>query len=123
MTLGGLRKAIDAIDGQLVALLNERAALALEIGRWKRAHGLPLYDPVREAQVLRRVRKRARRCGGPLDEVAMTRLFERVIDEARQLEITDAQVRGSHAGRGSHGDRDGGTRVGGTASARDRRTR
>jgi chorismate mutase len=120
MGLGDLRKAIDAIDERLVALLNERAALAVEIGRWKRARNLPLYDPVREAEVLKRVGRQARRGAGPLDELAMARLFERIIDEARQLEITDAS-RGSHAGRSSDGGRDGRARVGGTVAARRRR--
>jgi chorismate mutase len=38
---------------------------------------------VREAEVLAHVRSVN---GGPLDNGAMTRLFERVIDEARRLE-------------------------------------
>jgi chorismate mutase len=78
-----LRKQIDAIDEQLVRLLNERSSCALAIGRMKEDAREPLYQPAREAQVLEHVRSVN---GGPLDDAAMTRLFERVIDEARRLE-------------------------------------
>ncbi len=77
------RAQIDAIDEQLVELLNRRAACALEIGRIKDACGEPIYQPVREALVLAHV---AARNQGPLDDAAIRRLFERIIDEARRLE-------------------------------------
>ena len=78
-----LRDRIDAIDRQLVALLGERAACALAIGRLKELAGLPIYQPSRESEVLRNVRVANQ---GPLDDEAMVRLFERIIDEARRLE-------------------------------------
>ena len=78
-----LRQRIDEIDQRLVALLNERAACALEIGRRKELDGLPIYQPTREAEVLANVRHGNQ---GPLDHGAMTRLFERITDEARRLE-------------------------------------
>ena len=78
-----LRRQIDAIDDQLVALLNARAALALAIGHIKHEAGEALYQPAREADVLAHVRHVN---SGPLDDGAVTRLFERVIDENRRLE-------------------------------------
>lgn len=78
-----LRRRIDALDEQLVQLLNQRATCALAIGRLKEAAGLPVYQPTREADVLANVRSHNT---GPLDAAAMTRLFERIIDEARRLE-------------------------------------
>ena len=81
--LDQLRRQIDLLDEQLVALLSARAACALAIGRLKEAAGLPVYQPSREADVLAHVRAQNR---GPLDAAAMTRLFERIIDEARRLE-------------------------------------
>jgi chorismate mutase len=81
--IDNLRQRIDAIDRQIVQLLNERAGCALEIGRHKEAVGQPVYQPAREAEVLASVRAVNR---GPLDDGAMTRLFERIIDEARRLE-------------------------------------
>jgi chorismate mutase len=81
-----LRARIDVIDEQLVALLNTRAACAIEIGRLKRELGLPIYQPEREAAVVRRVREATANLGGPLTEDVVGRLFERIIDEARRLE-------------------------------------
>jgi chorismate mutase len=85
-----LRRRIDAIDRQLVILLNERAGCALEIGELKERAGEPIYQPAREAAVLASVRAANT---GPLDDEAVTRLFERVIDEARRLERTAATAR------------------------------
>lgn len=85
-----LRDRIDALDRQLVTLLSERASCALDIGRLKEKAGLPIYQPVREAEVLTNVREAN---PGPLDNEAMTRLFERIIDEARRLERLAASKR------------------------------
>jgi chorismate mutase len=81
--LDDLRKRIDLLDESLVKLLNARAACALEIGRVKRDLGMQIYQPEREAEVLKNVQGANR---GPLDQPAIKRLFERIIDEARHLE-------------------------------------
>jgi chorismate mutase len=87
--LDDLRKKIDTLDEMLVRLLNARAACALEIGRVKKQIGLAIYQPSREAEVLGHVQQLN---PGPLDDGAIRRLFERVIDEARRLErIADGQ--------------------------------
>ena len=78
-----LRKRIDELDEQLVRLLSARAACALEVGRAKKALGVQIYQPTRESEVLAHV---ARVNRGPLDDGAIRRLFERIIDEARRLE-------------------------------------
>ena len=78
-----VRRRIDELDAALVALLNERSACALAIGELKRELGLPVYQPDREKAVLANVRSSNM---GPLDAEAMSRLFERIIDEARRLE-------------------------------------
>ena len=78
-----LRERIDELDEQLVRLLNQRAACALDVGRAKDALGLAIYQPEREREVLDHV---AAMNGGPLDQAAIRRLFERIIDEARRLE-------------------------------------
>jgi len=79
----GWRKRIDEIDQQLVKLLNERSRCAVEIGHLKKKLDLPAWQPEREAEILRNVVKAN---GGPLDDAAIRRLFERIIDEARSLE-------------------------------------
>ena len=81
--LADLRRRIDQLDDALVRLLNARSQCALEIGALKHEAGLPIYQPDREQEVLHRVRETN---PGPLDGAAMTRLFERIIDEARRLE-------------------------------------
>lgn len=78
-----LRQRIDELDEELVRLLSARAECALAIGRVKRQLGLEVYQPAREADVLNHVQQLNT---GPLDDGAMRRLFERVIDEARRLE-------------------------------------
>ena len=54
-----------------------------EIGSVKKTAGLPVYQPSRETEVLRHVQSIN---PGPLDDAAVRRLFERIIDEARRLE-------------------------------------
>ena len=79
----GWRKRIDEIDQELVKLLNERSRCAVEIGHLKKQLHLPAWQPEREAEILRNVVKSNH---GPLDDAAIRRLFERIIDEARALE-------------------------------------
>jgi chorismate mutase len=83
------RKLIDGIDDQLMRLLNSRSACAVEIGRIKRAQGLPIYAPEREAWILERV---MRESPGPLEPLAVRRVFERIIDESRRLERVSANA-------------------------------
>ena len=78
-----LRQQIDDIDERLVQLLSARAECALAIGHEKKLLGLEVYQPSREAEVLGHVQRINQ---GPLDNEAVKRLFERIIDEARRLE-------------------------------------
>ena len=83
MSIDEIRIAINNLDSELLRLFNERAALALEIGHIKKDLDLPIYDPRREKLIFERMRKEN---PGPLDNAAIIRLFERVIDESRSLE-------------------------------------
>lgn len=83
MTIDELREGIDKLDEELLSIFNRRASLALEIGRIKKQKGLPVYDPSREKRIFDRMK---RDNPGPLDDHAIVRLFERVIDESRRLE-------------------------------------
>lgn len=78
-----LRRQIDAIDRQVVELLNSRATLAMEIGKAKAAEGMPIYDPEREEEIMRHVTSVH---SGPLTPQAVRRVFERIIDEIRTVE-------------------------------------
>lgn len=79
--LKNCREQIDAIDEQLLKLVNERAKLAREIGSLKQ--GGPIYRPEREAQVLRRLMGNN---AGPLSPEAVTEIFRSVMSNCRALE-------------------------------------
>ena len=70
------RRQIDALDTELLRLLNQRAAIACEIALVKVASGLPAYDGNRESQVLARV---AEKNSGPLDRQSVTAIFRGII--------------------------------------------
>jgi chorismate mutase len=77
------RVKIDALDRQLVELLNRRTRIVEEIGRAKEAAGLPIYEPKREDDVYRNILSHN---AGPLAPDALRRIYERVIDEMRSLQ-------------------------------------
>lgn len=81
-TLDDWRRQIDALDSELLRLLNQRAAIACEIASIKVASGLPAYDGNRERQVLARV---AEKNTGPLDQQSVTDIFAAIIRETRRL--------------------------------------
>ena len=87
--LAECRKNIDRIDLQLLALLNERARVAEIIGTVKRAHAMPVYEPKREEQVYKNIFENNH---GPLPADAVRRIFERVIDEMRNLQKSRMQA-------------------------------
>lgn len=78
-----LRQQIDALDEQLVALLNQRQTLARAIGEIKNREQLETLDPQREQQVMVRVQ----RCNsGPLSPEALANIFREIISAARQIQ-------------------------------------
>lgn len=83
MDIDTIRKKINQLDNELLRIFNERAAMALEIGQIKKKLDLPIYDPKREKLIFERMKEIN---PGPLDDDAITRFFERVIDESRSLE-------------------------------------
>ena len=85
--LDDLRALIDAIDVQLVELLNRRAELGLEAGRAKVRAGRPLNDPRREREVLDRVTEAN---AGPLPNEYVVAFYARLIETIRSLEEQEA---------------------------------
>lgn len=83
MELSDWRKRIDALNLQLLELLNERAKCAQAIAGLKKKKMLPIYDPLREQQVFEAVLGRNE---GPLSDEAIRRIFECIILEHRRLE-------------------------------------
>jgi chorismate mutase len=91
LSLSSLREEIDRIDEVIVRLLDRRARCAYAIGRIKREQGMPIYEPQREAAVIARVKELNIQLGGPLDEHAIARLYERIMDEARRIQRIEAR--------------------------------
>jgi chorismate mutase len=83
MTIEDWRAKIDALDRRLLDLLNERAQCAVAVGKIKNAENKEIFDPERERQIIVNILRENK---GPLDNDALRRIFERVIDECRRIE-------------------------------------
>jgi chorismate mutase len=92
MDIESLRKKIDELDERLVALLNERAQCASEIGKLKSGQSMPIYEPRREEVIFNNVRRHNR---GPLPDSDVVQVYERIIDVMRKIQrqeiATDAK--------------------------------
>ena len=77
------RARIDTVDQILVDLLNRRLQYAQEIGKIKKERGQQVRDPERERQVLEGLKAYNK---GPLSSAAIEEIFNRIMQEARQLE-------------------------------------
>lgn len=83
LTLDILRDRINTIDRSLVELLNDRATLVVEVGKLKRAAGLPVYTPHREAEVLERAIKMSK---GPLPERTLEAIYRELMSGSFTLQ-------------------------------------
>ena len=81
--LDGLRTGIDAVDEEIVRLLDERARLARQIGKVKIAEGLEAYVPARERNVLDRVSLLSR---GDFPKAGLEAVFREIISASISLE-------------------------------------
>ena len=81
--IAGWRERIDEIDIQLVNLFNERAKCAIEIGSIKQQKGIEIHNPEREQDILRQICELNK---GPLGNDALIELFDRIIEECRNIE-------------------------------------
>jgi chorismate mutase/prephenate dehydratase len=82
-TLPELRMLIDSLDQQLLELLNQRAALANEVGEIKRVEGSPVFRPEREAQVISGLQNRN---PGPLKAASVAAIWREIMSACRALE-------------------------------------
>jgi chorismate mutase-like protein len=81
--LDALRKLIDALDTELLRLLNERATLAKEIGVIKNRASLPVYSPDRETKLLRSLVERSQ---GPLRPESIRAIYREIMSASLALE-------------------------------------
>lgn len=81
--LADLRLQIDSLDAQLLALLNQRARVAEQVGAIKRAEGSPFFRPDRVAQVIEGLQARN---GGPLLNQHVGAIWREIMSACLALE-------------------------------------
>ena len=81
--LQALRERIDSVDAELLALLNRRAQLALEVGELKKREGSVVFRPEREAQVIDGLKQRN---AGPLKTESIAPIWREIMSASRALE-------------------------------------
>lgn len=79
-----LRKQIDAIDAQILELINRRLVAARAIGRIKEQTGKVVVDKGREAEIFQRLLSLNK---GPLKTAALFSIFESTIAAGRGVQI------------------------------------
>ena len=82
--LSDVRKNIDQLDDQLLALLAQRRALAERVIRIKHADNTPLRDEQREGEILRARIVEGRALG--LDAQLITKIFHEVLADSNRLQ-------------------------------------
>ena len=78
-----LREQIDALDAELLELMNRRADVARKIGELKRADGSPAFRPDREAAVIDGLKARN---AGPLPTDSVAPIWREIMSACRALE-------------------------------------
>lgn len=78
-----LRDQIDALDGEMLSLINRRAALAHAVGEIKRQEGSVVFRPEREAQVIDNLKLRN---NGPLQNESVAPIWREIMSACRALE-------------------------------------
>lgn len=81
MNMQELRKEIDAINEELIALLGKRLDVAKKIARVKKAEALPVLDTQREQNQLGKIRELAKRHN--LSPAIVEEMFDLFIDYTR----------------------------------------
>ena len=83
MDIEDWREKIDEVDTQILELINKRSEFSIKIGEIKTDKGIPIHSPEREKIIMKRMQQEN---PGPLSDDRVLRIFERIIDESRNLE-------------------------------------
>lgn len=75
------RQRIDAIDSEILKLLEERFEACRKIGKFKKENGLPIEDVDREKQIIENKKKLS-----DLDDGFVDRLFREIMEESKRLQ-------------------------------------
>ncbi|MDZ4788401.1 MAG: prephenate dehydratase [Blastochloris sp.] len=92
MNLQDIRKKIDHIDTQVLALLNERTGLAKEVGQIKKASGQAVFAPEREELLLNQLEKKNK---GPISHSTLRAIYREILSASRSMQ---KQLRVSYLG-------------------------
>jgi len=84
MHLNTIRKRIDVIDRTIVELIAERQSYMAEMGKYKRAHELPYYQPKREKEILKSKGELASARG--VDAVLIKKIFLLIFKNSRRIQ-------------------------------------
>jgi monofunctional chorismate mutase len=82
--LAACRDEIERLDNEILTLLGRRLMLGKRTGVLKKAAGLPILDPTREAAVIRRVTERAREAQLPAEPVR--EIFWQIVGMSRRAQ-------------------------------------
>lgn len=88
-SLDKLRKRIDSLDHKIVELLNDRADVSLEVGRFKAERNAPIYMPFREREVMNKI---ADDNPGPLPEKHLRAIYKEIMSSSRRLQRPERTV-------------------------------
>jgi chorismate synthase len=82
MDLDGYREAIDKIDRDILIALYRRSEVSLQIGRYKKKHGIPVSDTDREKDLIDGIKKEAVDLG--ISEDFVTGIWKAIITESKK---------------------------------------
>jgi chorismate mutase/prephenate dehydratase len=85
-TLDDCRDAIDAIDNQILDLLNNRMKVVERVGEIKNESGGAIYRPEREKAIVERLEKQSIETRGRLNKSAIEAIFQEIFAVSRNLE-------------------------------------
>ena len=104
MDLNALRDQIDAIDNQLLDLLNQRMEIVKAVGEFKHKTGGAIYRPEREVSIIERLSTRNK---GLLTRAGIEAIFLEIFAVARNLELPEKVAYLGPEGAGNPNARDG----------------
>lgn len=84
--LENLRKRIEGINDEILALLQERGTLAKKIGEEKRKQGTQVYDPQREKEMLNHLIDNNQ---GPYNDNTIKQLFKEIFKASTDLQKSE----------------------------------
>jgi len=88
-TLEDCRDAIDAIDNEMLDLLNKRMRVVERVGEIKHDTGSAVYRPEREKDIIDRLTALSKNSGGVLNESAIEAIFLEIFAVSRNLELPE----------------------------------